>query len=141
MSMRRAATAGQCESWFHGKCLTACNLVAYPTHMVTREQAREQIAGAIEAWQSACGESRRPLRDLAAEIGCNVSMLYQFRRRGGPSVGPRVVRGLRRVLEPLPDDVWLAAMGALSSEANDHAPTASRRVRRTFAHPPHNEAT
>ncbi len=87
--------------------------------MITREQAREQISAAIEQWRANEGEDRRPLQALADEAGVSVSMLYQFVRKDGPSLGPGTVSALQPLLPPIDPGVWLAAMGVQAPGAAD----------------------
>lgn len=75
--------------------------------MVTPEQAREVIWPLIDA--------AGPYK-LAAKAGLSPSLLYQY-RDGKTRLGHESVSALRQILDGVPPDVWLAAMGVEASKA------------------------
>ena len=76
--------------------------------MKSTEQARREIAQAIEAWRQQDGHT---MPALATAASVSVSMLYQFMREGGPALGEKSVTGLAPLLPSIDAATWLAAMG------------------------------
>lgn len=74
--------------------------------MMTPEQAREVIWPRIEA--------AGPYK-LAAKAGLSPSLLYQY-RDGRARLGRESVSALRQILDDVPAEVWLAAMGVEGPE-------------------------